>query len=93
MFLQFLDSQKIKLKTLACSFEITHNFQNLSSNPLQMPQSGNFYTEKCLQEAACDSVKSYQKPPVSALENIDQTQRREFWGWFQQAFSKLVSNF
>ncbi len=29
----------------------------------------------------------------SALENIDQSQRREFWGGFQYAFLKLVSNF
>jgi hypothetical protein len=27
------------------------------------------------------------------LENIGQSQRRELWGGFQEAFSKLVSNF
>ncbi len=50
--------------------------------------------KKWLQEVACDSVKSYRKPPVtnkflriffaanerSALENIDQSQRKEIWG-------------
>ncbi len=56
-------------------------------------------------ESLCDSVKSYRKLPVtflhifpaankrSAQENIDQSQKKEFWGGFQEAFSKLVSNF
>ncbi len=49
-------------------------------------------TWKCLQEAACCNVKSYRKHVTSwslrfpcsqrsAIENIDQSQRREFWGW------------
>jgi hypothetical protein len=58
-------------------------------------------------KATCDSVKSYRKLPVtsaflhifppankrSAQENIDQSQKKEFRGGFQEEFSKLVSNF
>jgi hypothetical protein len=71
-------------------------FENPSSNPLQRPYSGDFDTEN----AACDSVKSYRKPPMtskfllnfpaanerSALENIDQSQKREFCGGFSKHF-------
>ncbi len=53
----FLVDEKVKLKFLACYFEIVFFFGNPSSNPIQIPYCGNF---ECLQEAACDSVKSYR---------------------------------
>jgi hypothetical protein len=51
----FLVDEKIKLKVLACFFEIIYctNFENPSSNPLQRPYSGDFDTEN-----------AYRKPPV-----------------------------
>jgi hypothetical protein len=66
--------KKIKLKVLACYFEvILTNFENPSGNPLQRPYRGDF-----------DSINAYRKPPVtsyilrsflaanerSALENV-----------------------
>jgi hypothetical protein len=51
-FVSYLN-EKIKLEVLASSFEITSFEKNL----LQRPKSGDFDTEKCLQEAAGDSVK------------------------------------
>ncbi len=57
----FLVDEKIKLKILACSFETLMNFENPASNPLQRTQSGNWHW-KCIQEEACDSVKSYRTP-------------------------------
>ncbi len=57
-FVCFLVDEKIKLKVVASSFEIS-NFENLSINPFQRPWSGDLNTENA-QEAACDYEKSYR---------------------------------
>jgi hypothetical protein len=66
------------------------NFENHSRNQLQRPQSGDFDTEnayrKIIPEAAHDKLILAYSPAVnerSALENNDQSQRREFLGGFQ----------
>jgi hypothetical protein len=54
IFFCFFVDEKIKLKVLACPFELT-DFENPFSNPLRRPKSGDFDTENaCLQKAACD---------------------------------------
>ncbi len=75
--------------------------QILKSSPITRVPASKILTLKILTERACDSLKSYRKPPVtsyflrifpaanerSALKAIDHRED------FQKAFSKLVSNF
>ncbi len=55
---------------------------------LKMLTGSRLWFCKIIPEGACDNERS-------ALENIDQSQIREFWGGFQKAFSKTspVSTF
>ncbi len=105
LFLIWWKHQTHTFSLLVWNYVFT-NFKILLVTRFKHPKRW-FWHWKCIQEATCDSVKSYSKLPLtnlflrifpatnerSALENIVQSQRREFWGGFQYAFSKLVSNF
>jgi hypothetical protein len=56
--------KKIKLKVYLAPLKLLTNFENPVTR-FKDPKVA-ILTLKCLQEPACDSVKSYGKPPVTS---------------------------
>jgi hypothetical protein len=61
----FLVDEKIKLKVLTWSLILLTNFENLLVTRFKDHTATILRHWKCIQEAACDSVKSHWKSPVT----------------------------
>ncbi len=65
-FFNFLLPCCRKQQSLPASTKLLTHFDNPFSNPLQISKT-TILTLKCIQEAPCDPVESYKKPPLTGI--------------------------